>query len=453
VHIIIIGLGEVGRHLIHTLELDQHDIVAIDSDPAAVSRCEEQHDVMTILGYGAATSTLKAANAQNADLVVAVSNNDEVNLLAALGAKDLGAKQVIARVQGIDWSSLEEGISYGHLGVDVIINPQVVVAMELAQIARSHGALHVIELADHHIELAQVELAENSRLLNRSLQELKKVLPEQTLIGAVVRRGELFIPGGSDVLLPGDQVYIVGKPNNMSAAEDLFTRKKEAHTVVIAGHGVVGLTLANELGKHDITVYMIVKDETEARQIDADTPDVHVLCGDPTDLNFLEGEGVGDADLFVSTFTDDEDNLLASLIAKKAGVVRTAALVQRAGHMEIYKQLGIDIVLSSRIICSEQIMRYCSHDNVESMTVLEEGQAEVIEIQAKRSSRAVGIPLRQMRPPRGVLIAAILRATDGHDVVVIPTGDTVIERDDRVIVIATKDNLASVTHLFKERDS
>jgi len=297
-----------------------------------------------------------------------------------------------------------------------------------------------------------VELSEDSRLLNRSLQELNKTLPEQTLVGAVVRRGELFIPGGSDVLLPGDQVYIVGKPNHMSAAEDLFTRKKEAHTVVIAGHGVVGLTLANELGKHDITVYMIVQDEAEARQIDADTPDVHVLCGDPTDLSFLEGEGVGDADLFVSTFVDDEDNLLASLIAKKTGVLRTAALVQRAGHTEIYKQLGIDIVLSSRIICSEQIMRYCSDDNVESITVLEEGQAEVIELKANRSSRVVGIPLRQIRPPRGVLIAAILRADTDDAAVVIPTGDTIIERDDRVIVIATKANTASVKTLFKARD-
>lgn len=407
---------------------------------------------MTLLGYGASASLLKMAGAKKADLVVAVSNNDEVNLLAALGAKELGAKRVIARVQGIDWSNSDEGISYGQLGVDVIINPQVVVAKELAQIARSHGALHVIELADHHIELAQVELSEDSRLLNRSLQELAKVLPPQTLIGAVVRRGELFIPGGSDVLLPGDQVYIVGKPKNMSAAEDLFTRKTVAHTVVIAGHGVVGLTLANELSQHDITVYMIVSDETVARQIDANTPNVNVLCGDPTDLAFLESEGVGDADLFVATFSDDEDNLLAALIAKKTGVARTAALVQRAGHMEIYKQLGIDIVLSSRIICSEQILRYCSDDNVESVTVLEEGQAVVIELTAKRSSRAVGVPLRQIKPPRGILIAAVLRANGGDNAVIIPTGDTVIERGDKVIVIATKANLDSVVHLFNERD-
>ena len=144
-------------------------------------------------------------------------------------------------------------------GIDLMINPQIVLAHELAQIAHSHGALHVIELADHHVELAQVEISEHSRLLNRSLDRLSKTLPSQTLVAAVVRRGELFIPGGSDILLANDRVYIVGLPNQMSAAEDLFTRKREAHTVAIGGGSVVGEALARELAQTDAEVILFEK--------------------------------------------------------------------------------------------------------------------------------------------------------------------------------------------------
>ena len=164
-HIVVIGLGEVGRHLLDVLQGDKHDVVAVDRDPDAAAYAEDHYDVAILVGYGASHETLEAAEVQRADLVVAVTDNDEVNLIAALAAQRLGARQVIARTQGSDWAGWREGVRYGLLGVDVVINPRVLVAHELARIARSHGASEVTALAQDRIELAEIRLSANTPLV------------------------------------------------------------------------------------------------------------------------------------------------------------------------------------------------------------------------------------------------------------------------------------------------
>ena len=195
-YVVVIGCGEVGRHLLRTLEFDRTDIAAIDIDPAVIAEVEEHHDVMTLVGYGAREDLLLQAGVNRADLVVAVTNNDEVNLIAALAAKRIGAKRVIARVQQEDWAQLHRGVAHGLLGVDVVINPQVLLASEIAKITKSHGASHVIDLANDRIELVEMELGEKGRMLHKPLSKLS--FPPQTLIAAIVRDGELFVPGGPD---------------------------------------------------------------------------------------------------------------------------------------------------------------------------------------------------------------------------------------------------------------
>ncbi|NJK89292.1 MAG: hypothetical protein HC923_07715 [Myxococcales bacterium] len=210
----MIGLGEVGRHLIRVLEPDGHDIVAIDQRPEAVQYTEEHHDVMTLSGYGAAEDILERAGAGRADLVVAVTNNDEVNLIAALAAKYSGAKRTIARVQRNEWAKTRQGVRHNLLGVDVVINPSVLVAQELVKIARSHGAVEVIDLAQDRIELVQVEMGNNTRFMHRPISSLP--LPPNTLIAAIVRANKLFVPGGADNLLPEDRLYLIGRRRRSS---------------------------------------------------------------------------------------------------------------------------------------------------------------------------------------------------------------------------------------------
>jgi trk system potassium uptake protein TrkA len=440
-HIVVIGLGEVGRHLVRILEKERHDIVVIDHLAAAIQACEDGFDVMTILGYGASTALLTRAGAARADL-------------AAATAKEMGAKKAIARVQGAEWTGRGVGVVYNHLNIDVIVNPQVLVADELALIARSHGALDVVELADGLVELAQVEPTDSSRLVNKTLAKLRTSMPDDTLVAAVVRKGELFVPGGGDVLLPRDRVYLLGKAGHVQEAEDLFTRVREAQRVCIGGGSVVGEALARRLRGYGVEVLLIERDHARAEELSERLEGVTVVHGDGADLDLLREEDVGSYDLFTAMYADDQDNLLASLIARKAGATRTAALVQRPGYSEIYRQLGIDIVLSPRVVASEHILRYCRQTTLQALRVLEEGQAEVFEILAPPRCRAVGVPLARLKPPRGVLIGALLRHERiGSDTrrVIIPGGGDMIHAGDTVVVLATRAARGQVPRLFEER--
>ncbi len=443
-NIVVIGLGEVGRHLLSVLDKEGHDIVAVDTKAKAVQYAEEHYDVASIVGYGASETLLKVAGVARADLVVAVTNHDEMNLVAALGAKQLGASHVMARVQGTAWSEWTEGIRYGLLGVDVVLNPRVLVAQELGRIARSYGASDVVDLAQDRVELVQIDLGE-SRMLNKPLSALE--LPAHTLVSAVVRDGELFVPGGADVLVKGDRIYLIGRPEGVLAAERLFSKEREARRVCIVGGGVVGKALARELLQQEATVMMIESDLKTAEGISAEFQGIEVVHGDGTDGALLEEEEVGTYDLFAAVTRQDEINLMAALLAQRAGCKRTATIVQRADYTQIYRQLGIDIVLSPRTVASDEILRFSRGGGLHNLTVLEDGQAEVVELTASPKCRAVNKPLHRMNLPRGALLAAIVHGDD----VIIPHGTDVVQPGDRVILMTTKEARATVERLFRPR--
>ncbi len=449
-YVVVIGLGEVGRHVVRTLEWEKHDVVAVDSDQRAIDIIEEHHDVMTLQGYGASQRVLRQAEVEKADLVVAVTNHDEVNLIAALAARNLGASRALARVQGGEWSGSEANetptaIQYGLLGVDVVFNPRVLLAQEVAKIAQSHGALEVLDLANDRIEVVQLELGQQGRMLNKPIAKLP--LPQQVLVAAVVRDGTLFVPGGTDMLLPRDRIYLVGLPEHMVEAEDLFTHKTEARRVCIVGGGVIGQALARMLLDADLEVMIIERDAERAQRLAEVLPKATIVHGDGTDLSLLQEQKVGSFDLFAAVSHEDEVNLMAGLLAKRIGVGRTVSVVHRPDYGEIYRQLGIDIVLSPRTVASDHVLRYCRQTELQSLTVLEGGQAEILELVTQDGSRIADTPVRRIAMPRGALLCAILKG----DRVVIPRGDDVVAIGDTVVVLSTPAARKGVARLFKGR--
>ncbi len=449
-YVVVIGLGEVGRHVVRTLEWEKHDVVAVDSDQQAIDVIEENHDVMTLQGYGASQRVLRQAEVEKADLVVAVTNHDEVNLIAALAARNLGATRAVARVQGSEWSGSDASetptaIQYGLLGVDVVFNPRVLLAQEIAKIAQSHGALEVLDLANDRIEVVQLELGEQGRMLNKPIAKLP--LPDQVLVAAVVRDGTLFVPGGTDMLLPRDRIYLVGLPEHMVDAEDLFTHKTEARRVCIVGGGVIGQALARMLLDADVEVMIIEQNGARAQKLAEVLPKATVVHGDGTDLSLLKEQKVGSYDLFASVSHEDEVNLMACLLAKRVGVARTVSVVHRPDYGEIYRQLGIDVVLSPRTVASDHVLRYCRQTELQSLTVLEGGQAEILELVTQEGSRIADTPVRRIAMPRGALLAAILKG----DRVVIPRGDDVVAIGDTVVVLCTPAARKGVARLFRGR--
>lgn len=442
-YVVVIGLGEVGRFLVKTLATDGHDIVAVDRNPKAIAYIEEHHDVATVSGYGASQDVLDAAGVATADLVVAVTNHDEVNLIAALAARQLGAKSVVARAQGNEWARWTEGVRYGLLGVDVVINPRVLVGQELGRVARSHGAADVVDLAQDRVEL--VEMAMTSRMANKQLSKLP--LPKSTLVAAYLRDGQITIPGGADVLLPGDTVYLVGLPESVLQAEDLFSTRREARRILIVGGGVIGQALARQVLPHGAHVTIVESDPVAARVLAENHADITVVQGDGTDSALLEEIEIETFDLFAAVTSHDEVNLMASLIAKRAGVTRTAAVVQRADYAPIYHELGIDVVLSPRSVAADEILQATRSDAVHSLHSIAGGAAEIIELTAASGCNAANTPLRRLQMPRGSLLTAITRG----EKVIIPGGDDEVRAGDGVLIMTTAEARPSIERLFGRR--
>lgn len=445
-YVVVVGMGEVGRHVLAELEREGHDVVAVDSDPKHLEEVEEGHDVGTLVGYGASMSILRQAGCDKADLIVAVTDRDEVNLVAALTGRQLGARQTIARVQSPEFSESDEGVRYGFLGIDAVVNPRILVAQEIAKIARSHGALEVLGLAGNRVEMVQLELPASSKMIHKPLADLVN-LPRSVLVAAVVTEGELRVPGGADVLLPEDRVYLIGPSGQMEAAEELFTGGREARRVCIVGGGVVGTSLARGLSEADVEIMLIERDAARAYELAVEQHRVKVIQGDGTDLGLLEEEQAGSYDLFAAVTDDDEVNLMAGLLAKRLGVQRVISLVHRPDYMEIYRELGIDVVLSPRITASEQILRFVRQVALKSLYLLEKGQAEVLELVAVAGSRIIDTPISRLNLPRGAIIATIVHKGE----VTIPRGADRITPGDTVVVLTTVATRPAIERLFRTR--
>lgn len=443
--VVVVGMGQVGQHVVAVLEQEGHEVLAVDSSPEVLEELEEAHDVGVMLGHGASRRVLTEAGAADADLVVTVTDNDEVNLVGALLARDLGATRTIARVQAAHNSEPGWGIQRGLLGLDVAVNPRVLVAEEMARIARSHGALDVLGLVGDRVELVAVELPGDSRVLHKPLAQLQ--LPAQTLVAAVVRDRELFVPGGADVLLPGDRCWLIGRAGKLEPVQDLFCGGRTATRVAVVGGGVIGNLLARSLAHSGTECLLIERDRKRAERLAADLPDTVVLHGDGTDSALLEEEHIADHDLFCAVTELDEVNLMAALMAKRLGVPRTVSLVHRPDYLDIYRTLGIDVALSPRLAASDHILRHVRRGELKALTVLEEGQADVLEFLAAEGSRVAGLALQRLNLPRGCIIGAIVKG----DQVIVPRGSDVIEPGDAVVVLTTRAARSAVERLFRKR--
>ncbi len=442
-NVVIIGMGEVGQYVARTLTKEGHDVVVVDRDLEILGRVGERMDVATVLGYGASPRILKLAGVSEADLVAACTDSDEVNLIAALTSKRLGAGRTIARLQSGEYQDEgENGLHHGMLGIDLVVNAEILVADEMVRIARSHGALDVHMFAGNRLELAEVEIPANSTVIGPTLARLK--MPEQTRVGAVIRGDVLFVPDGSDILAAGDRVYLFGRTGSMHEVEDLFCDGKEAHRVAIYGGETVGEHLAKALSKADIETLLIVEDRDKAERLSIALPLVTVVHGDGTDLAKLEEEGVGGYDLYCALTEDDENNLMSGLLAKRLGTPRAACIVHRHAYIEIYRQLGIDVAISPRLIAADHILRQVRPASVESMVHLGGEAAEVVEVVAAMGSPITAKPISKLNIPKGVFLGGIV----GTDDVRVPTGDDVVEPGDTVVVLALSNQRNAVKKLF-----
>jgi trk system potassium uptake protein TrkA len=444
-NVLVVGMGEVGKHIAHYLSKEKHNVTIIDSSPAALSTAEEMMDVLALAGPGGSLDTLRKAEAGKADLVIAVTDDEEVNLLCAYTAKQLGAKKVIARVSSQDYIQGETGFYHNILGIEMVISPQVLAAIEFQKQIRSIGAVMVENYAENRIELIQLPLDEQLKVVGKKLKEIS--MPEGSLVAAILRDDNLIIPSGEDELLLNDEVFIIGKVETMPRVEDLFGKKKRgaAKKVIIVGGGNIGFSIARSLQRESIDVTLVERDKNTCRKLSEELDNVLVVNGDGTNIELLKEIGIEKCDALVSVVSQGEEiNLLSGLIAKKLGAQKAIVLVHRPAYQQLYEQVGIDATVSPRLVAANQILKYVRQGEIKMVSVIEGGKGEIIELVANEKSKVVDVPLKDAKFPKGAIVGALA----GPNGVIIPTGEDRILPGMTVILFTTPAVRPKVEKLF-----
>lgn len=452
--VIICGAGQVGSNIARYLASEGNNVTVIDQSPELIQRIHDTLDVRAMVGHASHPDVLEAAGASEADMVIAVTHIDEINMISCQVASSLfNVPTKIARVRAQSylnpmWADL---FSRDNLPIDVIISPEIEVARAIARRLQAPGALDMITLADGKVRAVGVLCTENCPIIHTPLRQLTGLFPDLNLeVVAIIRNDRPIIPSGNDQMLPGDEVYFVCDVRHLQRAMSAFGHEEgEARRIVILGGGNIGLFLAEELeAKHrHVSARMIESNRTRAQYVAQRLNRTVVLHGDGLDSEILEEAGVRTSEAVVAVTNDDEGNILASLLAKRYGCTRAITLINKTAYSSLVTPLGIDAIVSPRGITVSTILQHVRRGRIRSVHSLREGFAELIELEALETSAVVNMPLKDIDLPAEVIVGAVVRG----DEVIIPRPNTVIKPRDRVIVLAAVEHVKKVEKMFAVR--
>lgn len=447
--IVIIGAGEIGYDLASVLSRENHDVTVLDREKDALNRVAENLDVLYHEGNATSASDLVTAGVKEADIVIAVTSIDEVNMIASMISKRLGAQMVIARIRNDELSRPNAPLKPTDLGIDVMIHPELSAAHEIVQLIKRSTATDVINLADGKMQLIGLRLEKNSPLAGKTLSEYAEEHRKITFrVVAIVRRGLTIIPSGNVRLQALDQIFIMAKTESVPAVVNTTGKAEtEISTIMIAGGTPVGEMVARLLCEQDKnwTIKLIEPDYDRAVELAEELKEVLVLNGNPTDPDLLATEGISDTDAFISVTDDEESNIISCLMAKHLEVKKTMALVSKSDYIPLSQTIGLDAAINKKSAASNEIHRYVRRGRVISVTALQGIKAEVIELQAAPESDVVKKLIRKIPFPKGCVIGGIHR----NGFVEIATGQSQIQANDRVIIFCLPEAVDKITSLFQ----
>ncbi len=443
--IIIIGAGEVGLHIAEKLCAEKRDVVIIDSQAERLRQIEEQIDAQLMRGSGSSPDVLRRAGIDGAEMLIAVSDQDEVNLVACMLANHASPNTVkIARVRNPAYIRMPEVLSGFNLGM--FINPEYEAANKISRLLEVPQAVDIVEFAEGQVKLVGFRVEPTSRIANRKLFSLGEILPDYTPLVAVIYRGkQVIIPRGGDTLQAGDIVYFTVTKDQLPKLLRLIGKKAHrVEQVMIFSGSNMGLYLAQRLESEGVGVKLIDPDESTCTLLADQLTHTTVLYGDATDSEMLEQENVSKMDAFIAAGKDDEDNIFACLLAKTLGAPYTMTVANKGDYASLINSLGIDSAISPQLTAVSRIMQFLRKGLVVAVEEIRHKNAEGIEFVALETSDAVGRPLSDIRFPDGALVIAVVHEGE----VVIPRGDTVIRPKDRVVIFAERNAIAKVEKLF-----
>lgn len=447
--IVIIGAGEIGYDLANTLAAEQHDVVVVDRNRDRLKRVSNNLDVLCHEGNATSAQDLVEAGVKDADIVISVTSIDEVNMIASMLSKRLGAAKVIARIRSDELSRPDTPLKPIDLGIDVIIHPELSAAEEIVSLIKRASASDLVNLADGKMQLIGLRINKDSPLVGLSLSEYARRHADITFrVTAIARKGMTLIPTGSVTIQALDQIFILAKTETIPEVIKTTGRPEtEINRVMIAGGTAVGMMIARILMKEEKSwnIKLIEPDYDTAVQLAQELEDVLVLSGNPTDPDLLASEGITDTDAFVSVTADEESNIISCLMAKHLEVKKTVALISRPDYIPLSQTIGLDAAVNKKTAASNEIHRHVRGGRVISVTALRGIKAEVIELQATEDSRIVKKPIHRISFPDGCVVGGILRG----GMVEIATGQSQIRPGDRVIIFCLPEAVYQITALFK----
>jgi len=450
--VVIVGDGKVGSTIARQLSGEGHDIIVIDNNTKVLDTASQTMDIMSVEGNGASMAVQKRAGVPEADLLIAATSLDEVNMLSCLVGKKVGVKNTIARVRNPEYYEQIRELKE-ELGLSMAVNPELAAAMEISRLLRFPSALKIEMFARGRVELVEIKIAHGSVLDGMPLWAIYKEFQVKVLICAVQRGGEVFIPSGDFVLQEGDKINLTAPHMEITKFfRTIGIFRTGVKSVMILGGGRLAYYLAKDLISMHVRVKIIEMDYNRCEYLCEMLPEAVIIHGDGTDKDLLMEEGLDKTDALVCLTGMDEENIVVALYGKARKVSKVIAKINRISFNEILDNLDIDGFISPKTIAANNIVRYvramqnsAGSSNVEALHRLVNGQVEALEFKVKKASPVVGIPLKDLKTRSGVLVATIIRGNR----IIIPGGNDAIEEGDSVIIVTTHKHLMDLKDILK----
>ena len=450
--IIILGAGQVGISTAEILAKEDNDITLIDNVASQVEGLQDRLDIRTIVGSASHPSVLEQAGGPDADLILAVTDQDEVNMAACQVAYTLfRTPKKIARIRSVEYLTHTEIFSDESIPVDVIISPEQLITQHVLHLIEYPGALQVVDFAGGKIQLVGLKAYHGGPLVGRELRTIREDLPTvEARVAAIYRHDRPIIPEGDTIIEPNDEVFIVAAaPHIPIVMSEFCTVEAPGQNIMLVGAGKIGLQLARSLEQNNYQVKLVEHGAERARQVAEQLDATIVLRGDAADEDLMLQENIDATDVFCSLTNDDEANILSAMLAKRLGAHRAMALINRSAYVDLIESSVLDVAISPSLITVGSLLTHVRRGDTIAVHSLRRGAAEAIETIAHgdaTSSSVVGRPIEEISLPSGTRVGALLRNQE----VIIPHHDTVIEAEDHVILfVIDKKYIRDVEKLFQ----